>query len=216
MTAGSLAAAVPPVAGWRETSVPMTVDPEQVQALLDSCSHDTPVGIRDFAIMTLVARMGVRSVEVARMELEDISWRTGQVTVRGKARRVDTMPLPIDVGKALVAYLADARPQVTAAQRRVFLTCRAPVVPIRADLVGDVVERACRRAGIAPFGPHRLRHALARQMLAQGVVLTDISQVLRHRDLATTAIYTKVDLQALRQVARPWPTSTAETLGSTR
>lgn len=205
LTAGSLAAAVPPVAGWQHTSIPATVDADQVRALLDSCARGTPVGIRDLAILTLVARIGLRSIEVARMELGDIDWRAGQVTVRGKARRIDTMPLPVDVGDALAAYLTEARPETEAAQRRVFLTCRAPLGPIRADLVGDVVERACRRVGMTPVGPHRLRHALARRMLADGVVLADISQVLRHRDLATTAIYAKVDLATLRQVARPWP-----------
>jgi len=216
MTATSLAAAVPPVAGWHDTGIPSTVDPEQVQALLDSCDRATPAGIRDFAIITLVARLGLRSIEVARMELRDIGWRTGQITVRGKARRIDTMPVPAEVGQALAAYLTDARPAAGAAQRRVFLTCRAPLGPIRADLVGDVVERACRRAGMATIGPHRLRHTLARQMLAHGVVLTDISQVLRHRDLATTAIYAKVDLDALRQVARPWPGWVPDEHGSQR
>lgn len=213
LTAGSLATAVPPVAGWRDTSIPVTVDPDQVQALLDSCDLDTRVGVRDFAIITVVARMGLRSIEVARMELEDIDWRTGQITVRGKARRVDMMPLPIDVGRALATYLTDARPVTGGQQRRVFLTCRAPLKPIRADLVGDVVERACRRVGMTSVGPHRLRHALARQMLAHGVVLSDISQVLRHRDLATTAIYAKVDLDALRHVARPWPSPEQDVSG---
>lgn len=205
LTSGSLAAAVPPVAGWHDTSIPASIDSGQVQALLDSCDRDTRVGIRDLAIITLVARLGLRSIEVSRMELEDIGWRTGQIIVRGKARRVDELPLPVDVGEALVTYLTDARPEVGASQRRVFLTCRAPLAPIRADLVGDVVERACRRVGMTPIGPHRLRHTLARRMLAHGVALTDISQVLRHRDLATTAIYAKVDLDALRQIARPWP-----------
>lgn len=216
LTAGPLAAAVPPVAGWHDTSIPATGDPDRVQALLDSCDRGTPVGIRDLAILTLVARMGLRSVEVSRMELGDIGWRTGQITIRGKARRVDTMPLPVDAGKALAAYLADARPDADTRQRRVFLTCRAPLRPIRADLVGDVVERACRRVGMTPIGPHRLRRTLARQMLAGGVVLTDISQVLRHRDLATTAIYAKVDLNALRQVARPWPGWAPDVTGGRR
>lgn len=206
MATTQLAAAVPPVAGWHNPGIPATVSAEDVQALLDNCDLSTPNGIRDFAILTLVARLGLRSIEVARMELDDINWRTGQITIRGKARRLDTMPLPTEVGKALAAYLLDARPANEPTQRRVFLTGRAPRTPIRADLVGDVVERACRRVGMVPVGPHRLRHALARQLLVQGVALTDISQVLRHRDLATTAIYAKVDLDSLRMVARPWPT----------
>lgn len=205
VTTTALAAAVPPVAGWHNTGIPPTVSPDEVQALLDSCDDRLPGGVRDFAIITLVARLGLRSIEVARMELDDINWRTGEVTIRGKARRLDTMPLPAEVGQAVATYLLRSRPSTDPAQRRLFLTCRAPRTPIRADLVGDVVEQACRRAGIPRVGPHRLRHALARQMLANGVVLTDISQVLRHRDLATTAIYAKVDLDSLRKVARPWP-----------
>jgi len=216
MTATPLAAAVPPVAGWRDTGIPPTVSPEDVQALLDSCDLGTPNGVRDFAIIALVARLGLRSIEVARMELDDINWRTGEVTIRGKARRLDTMPLPVEVGKAVASYLVDARPSVDPAQRRLFLTGRAPRAAIRADLVGDVVERACRRVGLTRVGPHRLRHALARQMLAHGVVLTDISQVLRHRDLATTAIYAKVDLDSLRMVARPWPDAAAVVSGAGR
>jgi site-specific recombinase XerD len=113
------------------------------------------------------------------------------------------MPLPADVGEALVAYLREARPRVQA--RHVFLTCRAPRGPIRPDLVGDVVQRACLRAGIPQMGPHRLRHALAEQMLRRGAGLTAIGQVLRHQDLATTALYAKVDFTALREVAQPWP-----------
>jgi site-specific recombinase XerD len=216
LTPTPLAAVVPPVAGWHNTGISPTVSADDVQALLDSCDRGTPAGVRDFAIITLVARLGLRSIEVARMELDDINWRTGQITIRGKARRRDTMPLPIEVGQALATYLADARPSTDPAQRRLFLTCRAPRAPIRADLVGDVVERACRRVGMATVGPHRLRHALARQMLTHGVVLTDISQVLRHRDLATTAIYAKVDLDSLRMVARPWPQTPAAHRGARR
>lgn len=198
-----LAAAVPPVAGWHHTRIPPTLSAASVTAMLDSCVRSTPTGIRDFAIMTLVARLGLRSIEVARLELDDVDWRQGEVVIRGKARRLDRLPLPVEVGRAVVAYLADARPATQC--RHLFVTCRAPRRPIRADLVGDVVERACRRAGLPTVGPHRLRHALATQLLACGVTLTDISQVLRHRDLATTAVYAKVDLASLRHVAREWP-----------
>jgi len=123
--------------------------------------------------------------------------------VRGKARRQDRLPLPAEVGEALVAYLSRGRNPADAVH--LFLTCRAPRGPIRADLVGDVVERACLRAGLPRVGPHRLRHALAGELLRQGAGLVAISQVLRHQDLATTALYAKVDLDALRQVAQPWP-----------
>jgi integrase len=171
--------------------------------LLDHCDRSTDVGVRDFAIMMLVARLGLRSIEVARLELRDVDWRAGELAVRGKARRQDRLPLPADVGEALAGYLAWGR--ASAGTRRLFLTCRAPRGPIRADLVSDVVERACRRAGLPRVGPHRLRHALAAELLRRGAGLAAISQVLRHQDLATTALYAKVDLAMLRQVAQPWP-----------
>lgn len=136
------------------------------------------MGVRDYAILMLVARLGLRSIEVARLLLNDVDWRCGEIVVRGKGRREDRLPLPADVGEALVAYLSSARLRLDA--RHVFLTCKAPYGPIRADLVGDVVERACRRAALPKVGPHRLRHALAADMLRNGAGLTAIGQVLRH------------------------------------
>ena len=144
----------------------------------------------------------MRSIEIARLQLDDLDWRAGDLLVRGKARRDDRLPIPADVGTALAGYLAFRGRHDS---RSVFLTLRAPIRPIRADLVGDVVQRHCRQAGVPHVGPHRLRHTLATQMLARGAALADISQVLRHSDLATTAIYAKVDLGRLRQVARAWP-----------
>jgi site-specific recombinase XerD len=198
-----LGTAVPPAGGWRLAGLPPTMTAADVQLLLDCCDRSSDVGVRDFAIMTLVARLGLRSVEVARLELRDVDWRAGELVVRGKARRQDRLPLPADAGEALAAYLARGR--VPAGARRLFLTCTAPRGPIRADLVGDVVERACRRAGLPRVGPHRLRHALAAELLRRGAGLAAIGQVLRHQDLATTALYAKVDLDTLRQVAQPWP-----------
>jgi site-specific recombinase XerD len=198
-----LGTAVPPVGGWRLAALPPTMTAADVQLLLDGCDRSTDVGVRDFAIMMLVARLGLRSVEVARLELRDVDWRAGELVVRGKARRQDRLPLPADVGEALAAYLARGR--VPEGARRLFLTCTAPRGPIRADLVGDVVERACRRAGLPRVGPHRLRHVLAAELLRRGAGLAAVSPVLRHQDLATTALYAKVDLAALRQVAQPWP-----------
>ena len=198
-----LGTAVPPVGGWRLATLPPTMMPADVQLLLDSCDRGTDVGVRDLAIMTLVARLGLRSVEVARLELADVDWRAGELVVRGKARRQDRLPLPAEAGEVLAAYLARGR--TPAGARRLFLTCKAPRGPIRADLVGDVVERACLRAGLPRAGPHRLRHALAAELLRQGAGLAAISQVLRHQDLATTALYAKVDLDTLRHVAQPWP-----------
>jgi site-specific recombinase XerD len=203
LTPLQLETAVLPVGGWRLATLPPTMKAADVQLLLDSCDRSTAVGVRDLAIMTLVARLGLRSVEVARLELQDVDWRAGELVVRGKARRQDRLPLPAEAGEAMAAYLA--RDRTPAATRRLFLTCKAPRGPIRADLVGDVVERACLRAGLPRVGPHRLRHALAAELLRQGAGLAAISQVLRHQDLATTALYAKVDLTMLRHVAQPWP-----------
>lgn len=201
--AGDLASAVPPVAGWRDTSLPPTLAASDVAGLLSSCERSQPAGLRDFAILTLLARLGLRSCEVAGLELDDIDWRRGELRVRGKGRGGDPLPLLNEVGEAVACYLQDGRPR--AESRKVFLTSLAPLRGMKAASVGHVVRRACERTGRAPLGPHRLRHALATEMLRQGAALPDISQVLRHRDLATTLVYAKVDLVALRSVAEPWP-----------
>jgi site-specific recombinase XerD len=208
ITALPLGTAVPPVGGWRlATLPPPTMAAADVQRLLDSCDRSSAVGLRNFAIMALVARLGLRSIEVARLELRDVDWRAGELVVRGKGRRQDRLPLPVEVGEALVAYLSGGRcvDRCPEGGRRLFLTCRAPRGPIRADLVGDIVERTCIRAGLPTVGPHRLRHALASELLRHGAGLVAIGQILRHQDLATTALYAKVDLDGLRQVAQPWP-----------
>lgn len=206
LTPLALAPAIPTVAGWHDTTVPNGLSPLDVQRLVDTCDQATTIGRRDHAILLLVARLGLRSIEVARLELGDIDWRAGEILVRGKARRQDRLPLPCDVGEALAAYLRDGRPATPI--RHVFLATKAPRRAIRADLVSDVNRRACDRAGLARVGAHRLRHALATELLSKGATLVEVSQVLRHRDLATTAIYAKVDLNTLRRVAQPWPGAT--------
>lgn len=198
----ALGDAIPPVAGWRDTGIPSTMGRGEVDRLLAACDRDQLQGARNFAILMLLARLGLRSIEVSRLELEDLRWRAGEIIVRGKARRQDVLPLPREVGEALAGYLSLRGHHD---ERRVFLTVRAPTRPIRADLVGDVVQRACLRAGVGHVGAHQLRHQLARELLREGASLIDVSQVLRHRDLATTAIYAKVDLGRLRMVAQPWP-----------
>lgn len=198
-----LSGSIPPVAGWHDTGIPPVLSRGDVEALLDSCDRSTASGLRDYAMLMLLARLGLRSIEVSRLELGDIDWRRGEIRIRGKARRTERMPLRAEVGAAVSAYLVDGRPRTQ--HREVFLTLRAPIRGVRADLFGDVVARACTRAGLPAVGAHRLRHALATALLSDGVPLIDISQVLRHRDLATTAIYAKVDLAKLREVALPWP-----------
>jgi site-specific recombinase XerD len=198
----ALADSVPSPAGWRETSVPQTISRESVERLLGCCDRARLDGVRDFAILALLARLGLRSIEVARLELDDLDWRGGEILVRGKARRTDRLPLPGDVGEALADYLSRRDKHES---RKVFLTLRAPTRPIRAESVGDIVRRTCRQAGVPQVGAHRLRHTFASELLREGASLIDISQVLRHRDLATTAVYAKIDLGRLRQVAQPWP-----------
>lgn len=202
-TPAALATTVPAVAGWHDVGLPRGVTPADVERLLACCDRASPGGVRDFAILMLVARLGLRSIEVARLELGDIDWRAGVIVVRGKARRRDRLPLPSAVGEALSTYLCQGRP--TTSLRQVFLATKAPTRAIRADLVSDVTRRACERAGLPRVGAHRLRHTLATEMLRRGATLVEVSQILRHRDLATTAIYAKVDLVWLRQVAHRWP-----------
>lgn len=203
LTSRSLAVAIPPVAGWHGTTIPKTINAGKVNELIDSCDLSTAIGVRDAAVLLLVARLGLRSVEVINLELGDIDWRAGEIVLRGKARREDRLPLPHEVGEALSRYLVEARP--VSVSRRVFLTAKAPIEPMLPARVNDITRRACVRVGIGRVGAHRLRHTLASELLRKGATMIEVSQVLRHRDLATTAIYAKVDLVTLRQVAQPWP-----------
>jgi site-specific recombinase XerD len=199
-----LAVSIPPVAGWRDTSLPATLSRSQVEAIVAAQDTTTVTGRRNFAIVLVLARLGLRAAEVGALCLEDLDWRAGQLVVRGKARRDDPLPLPADVGEAISAYLVDGRPATPS--RAVFITRFAPLRALAPQSVSKVVYDASRRAGIdPPVCSHRLRHALATDMLAAGVRLPDIGQVLRHRDLATTAIYAKVDHDSLRELAVDWP-----------
>jgi site-specific recombinase XerD len=198
-----LGTAMPPVAAWRGRSLPPTMNPAEVDDLIATCERSSTTGRRDRVVLVLMARLGLRAGEVAALELDDISWRVGEIIVRGKARRRDRLPLPGEVGEALAEYLRDARPSSTS--RRVVLTLYAPFRPIHPGSITSIVYRACRRAGLPQVGGHRLRHALATEMLRQGGDLLEIAQVLRHSDLGTTAGYAKVDRAALRSVARTWP-----------
>jgi len=204
LIAEPLAAAVPSVAR-RQEDLPRGLPAGEVRLLLDSCDRSTPVGRRDYAVLLLLSRLGLRGGEVAGLELDDVDWRAGEVVIRGKGRQVDRLPLPDDVGQALVDYLRYGRPRGFG--RAVFLTACAPLTGVSRGAVSDIVVRACERAGIAPVGCHRLRHTLASELLARGAALAEIGQVLRHRDLRTTAVYAKVDRRALSGLALPWPGS---------
>jgi integrase/recombinase XerD len=200
--------AVPSPAGWTQAGLPRALDRDQVAALLASCDPRTRTGRRDLAILTLLARLGLRAGEVAALRLDDIDWRRGEITVRGKGNRQDRLPLPADVGQRIVAYLQDGRPEA-AQGRAVFVRAQAPYRALTSNAVTTVVACAGRRAGLGVIGAHRLRHSAATAMLRSGGSLTEIGQTLRHARPLTTAIYAKVDIGALRQLARPWPGETA-------
>jgi site-specific recombinase XerD len=198
-----LASAVPAVAHWGAGSLPRALSLQTVAALLASCDPDTVLGRRDRAILVLLARLGLRAGEVAGLELDDLDWAAGEISVRGKGSRRERLPLPADVGEALVAYLHGGRPR--AGCRKVFLRLNAPVTGLTVSGVTMVVYRSCARAGLPRAGAHRLRHSAASAMLAGGGTLAEVGQVLRHVRLETTAIYAKIDQAALRSLARPWP-----------
>jgi integrase/recombinase XerD len=200
---GGLATAVPTVARWKLAGLPKALPASQVAALLASCDPATEVGQRDIAILILLSRLGLRTGEVAGLRLEDIDWRHGELVVTGKGRRSERLPLPTDVGEAIVAYLTELRPATSA--RQVFVCARAPHEAMSRNAVTNVVARAARRAGLGVMHAHRLRHSAATALLASGASLAEIGQVLRHRHALTTTIYAKVDIDALRVVARRWP-----------
>jgi integrase/recombinase XerD len=189
--------------GRSSSSLPRGISRTDARALLDSCDRRQALGRRDYAIVITLLRLGLRRSEVAGLTLDDIDWRAGELLVRGKGARQDRLPLPVDVGEAIASYLQRGRPQ--SSRREVFLRARAPYEPIASGTVASTVRRACRRAGIAEFGSHRLRHTAACDMVAANVPLHRIGQVLRHQSLQTTAVYARVDVERLRALAAPWP-----------
>jgi integrase/recombinase XerD len=200
----SLAGAVPSVAGWRLSALPKGLEPGQLRRLLAACDRRTATGRRDYAIMLLLARLGLRAGEVAHLGLGDIDWRHGEVAIVGKGNRAERLPLPADVGAAIAAYLRRGRPG-TAEGRSVFVRVHAPHRALTAGGVTMVVFGAAQRAGLPKMHAHRLRHTAATAMLRAGSPLPEVGQVLRHRSPLTTAIYAKVDRDALAVLARPWP-----------
>jgi integrase/recombinase XerD len=200
----SLAAVVPSVAGWRLSGLPKGLEPGELRLLLATCDRRTSTGRRDYAVMLLLARLGLRAGEVAGLGLDDVDWRRGEITVRGKGDRVERLPLPADVGAAIAAYLRRGRP-ATAEGRSVFVRVHAPHRALTAGGVTMVVFDGAQRAGLGKMHAHRLRHTAATAMLRAGSPLAEVGQVLRHRSPLTTAIYAKVDRVALAELARPWP-----------
>lgn len=201
-----LGGAVPGVGAWRGAGLPRPLESGELRRLLASCDRGTAVGRRDFAIVVLMGRLGLRCGEVAGLALEDIEWRAGELVIYGKGRRDDRLPLPVDVGGALAGYLRRGRPR-RARVRTVFVTALAPHRPMGSGAVSRVVFRAAQRAGLEVVSAHRLRHTAATELLRAGASLPEVGQVLRHRSLISTAIYAKVDERSLRALARPWPTA---------
>jgi integrase/recombinase XerD len=200
-----LTGAVPSVARWSGAGLPRGLTAEQIAALLASCDRRHAMGRRDYAILVLLVRLGLRAAEVSALRLDDIDWRAGEIVVRGKGRTEHRLPVPPDVGTAIAAYLRQDRPRRP--EREVFLRVCAPLRGLSPDGIGEVVRAASERAGLGSFGSHRLRHTTATQMLQAGASLPEVAQVLRHRSVATTVIYAKVDHLALRQLVTPWPGS---------
>ncbi|MCA1700222.1 MAG: site-specific integrase [Actinobacteria bacterium] len=191
------------VRGRSSSSLPRGISRADARALLGSCDRRHALGRRDYAIIILLLRLGLRRGEVAGLTLDDIDWRTSELVIRGKGSRVDRLPLAADVGQAIASYLRRGRPR--SGRREVFLRAKAPYDPIASGTVASTVRRACRRAAIAEVGPHRLRHTAACEMVQANVPLYRIGQVLRHQSLQSTAIYARVDVERLRLLAAPWP-----------
>jgi integrase len=202
-----LAHAVPVVAHWRMTDLPKHLPTEAVQKVLASCDQTSAVGRRNYAILLLLARLGLRGGEIIALQLEDIDWENAQLTVRSKkGRGWARLPLPKDVGKAIARYLQVDRPHCSC--RNVFVRMVAPYERLsNSPVISVLVRNALKDAGVESVrkGAHLFRHSLATEMLRQGASLDEIGQVLRHKDPDTTAIYAKVDLDALRRLAVAWP-----------
>lgn len=202
LVAADLRAAVPSVAPSRGR-LPRALAPGAVRRLLGSCDRRRAMGRRDYAVLMLLSRLGLRAGEVSAIELGDVNWREGELLVRGKARRRDRMPLPVDVGEALAGYVERGRPRVEG--QRLFWRVTAPLAPLSSDAVSEIVRRACRRCGLPTVGAHALRHTAATETLRAGGSLAEIGQLLRQQTAFTTAIYARVDRTALAELARPWP-----------
>ena len=202
VVADDLTGAVPAVAP-QARPLPRSLGAGAVERLLASCDRSTATGRRDYAVLMLLARLGLRAGEVAAIELADIDWRAGELVVRGKGDRWERVPVPVDVGEALAEYVQAGRPRT--GDGRLFKRVKAPIAALTRDGMNGVVTAACRRCGLPEVGPHALRHTLAVEVLRHGGSLAEIGELLRQRSEFTTAIYARVDRAALRELARVWP-----------
>jgi len=199
--------AVPTVPEWKLSALPRYLETDDVERVITSCDLSKPCGIRDRAVLLLLARLGLRAGDITAMRLDDLDWHAGTVRVRGKGRTEIRLPLPQDAGDALIEYLMKARPKVDT--DRVFLCVNAPVRPFATSAsISDIVRCALQRAGIQnppSKGAHLLRHSAATSMLRTGASLDLVVAVLRHKSPDMTAHYAKVHIELLRQIAQPWP-----------
>lgn len=201
----SMRAAVPTVPGRRLTGLPKSVTPAVLEQLFAACDRETHWGARAFAVLTMLVRLGLRAGEVAGLQLDNVNWRSGEINiVRGKGNRSESLPLPADVGSAVADYLRRWRPTCSNG-RAVFVATKAPYAAMTGNGITKIVADAAGRCGLDPIYAHRLRHTAATQMLRNGASLPEVGQVLRHRQTMTTAIYAKVDREALRTIAPAWP-----------
>ncbi len=203
-----LEAAIPTLRHWQQAALPQSLSAEQIEKALASGDRATHRGVRDYAILLLLARLGLRALEVVRLRLDDIDWHRSELIIQpGKTHQQRVMPLSQEVGQALAVYLKDARPASTS--RRVFLQSRPPFTPLTgAKAVSWIAHDALLRAGVPPqplLGAHRFRHSAASQMVCQGVSFKSVADVLGHCSLQTTGIYAKLDLESLAPIALPWP-----------
>ena len=205
--APGLEASVPVLAHWRLSSLPRYLQSEEVERVIGSCDPAKPAGKRDRAILLLLARLGLRAGDIVQLCLGDIDWKKAGICVSGKGRRQTLLPLTQEIGDAIASYIQDGRPPTTA--DALFIRSRAPFRALANHCaVSMIVAKAMRRAGVtcpSRGAAHVLRHSVASSMLRHGASLQEIAGVLRHRSTATTEIYAKVDVVALRQIAQPWP-----------
>jgi integrase/recombinase XerD len=201
----NLAASIPTVADRSQVELPKYLPTEDVNKLLRSCDQTRAVGIRDYALLILMARLGLRTKEILKITLDDINWETGILTVHGKGGYQEQLPIPKDVGQAIGAYLKKVRPKCD--MRGLFVSTKGPIKELTRNSLCSMVRHTCQRVGLSPphQGPYLLRHSLATRMLREGVTMREIAEILRHRSLNTTRIYAKVDLKSLREIAKPWP-----------
>ena len=200
-----LARAVPTIPAWRFASVPRVLDDDQVRTILAAFDRRTPIGLRRYASTLCLASLGMRACEVSALTLDDIDWRAATLRVPAtKTRHADILPLPGRVARAILAYLRRGRPNTT--ERQIFVSHAPPGMLAGPAVVRNAVRMACAQAGLDPhIGPHAFRHTLATRLLRSGASLKDVADALRHGSIDTAAIYAKVDISTLRDVAAPWP-----------